>query len=141
MEKGSVALDTIVSVTLTKSRSISLDAVGDIQFPTYSMEHDIIPESLLNLAAITTAALVSCEEMERHHPPLDEALLKKVAFLACPEEVDSIKAIADVAVLDCKEWKSGENFVSRNAVKDIRQVGFMVTAVVANSYVSFTFEK
>ena len=34
--------------------------------------------SLFDLAARVTAKHISCEDMEQHQPPLDEAVLKKV---------------------------------------------------------------
>lgn len=39
-------------------------------------------ESLLDLAARTVAKTCSCEKLEDHNPPLDEALLRKVMITA-----------------------------------------------------------
>ena len=115
----------------------SLDVVRTIHFMINNMEDNITPESLVNLASIATAKNVSCEELKRHHPQLDVNLLKKVARFACPEDEDGVKAIADVALYG--KW--GRKVDYKHNVKDMIQVGFMVTAVVDNTDVYFTFEK
>ena len=123
------------------SRSLSPDSVaGGASSPTDSMEDEMVPESLLNQAALTTAKYVSCEDMEQYNEHLDEAMLEKVAFLACPQDINLIKVIANVSLRDDKTWQWGEDYYAEKKVSDMRQVGFMVTAVVGHYNVSFTFE-
>lgn len=106
--------------------------------------------SLFDLAARVTAKHISCEEMEQHQPPLDETMLKRVAFWASPQDKDQVKAFADLTLRGDNSWNVGERIFKESKVQDMRQVGFMVTAVVTgNSFrgvvestkVSFTFEK
>ena len=53
------------------------------------MEDYKVPESLLNLAAMTTAKHVACEEMEQHCQLWDETIMKTVAFWACPQDTNA----------------------------------------------------
>ena len=52
----------------------------DAVMHTSTQEEDAEPSvmTLFDLAAIVTAKHVSCQEIEEHRPPLDEAILKKV---------------------------------------------------------------
>ena len=123
------------------SRSVTPNSVaGGAQSPS-SMEDDAVPNSLLNQAALVVAKHVSCEDIERYNEHLDEALLKKIAHLACPQDINLIKAIAKITHREDKIWQHGEDMVDEKKVKEMRQVGFMVTAQVGMYDVGFTFEK
>ncbi|XP_060072590.1 uncharacterized protein LOC132552440 [Ylistrum balloti] len=98
---------------------------------------------LMDLAAKMTAQHYSCESIETHNPPLDEALLKKVSFWAFPQDEKRVKAYARLCVKSERVWRKGEIFYENESFHDIRQVGFMVSAVINEqvSKVSVTFEK
>ena len=95
----------------------------------------------MDLSAKATAKHVSCNEMERNNLQLDDGIRKNVAYWACPQDSDLIKATANVALSDDKTWRLGEDFIAENKVRDMIQVGFMVAAKVDRCNVSFTFEK
>ena len=46
--------------------------------PDKGPDSGVCVTSLIDLAACVTAKSISCEEIEQHRPPLDEAMLKKV---------------------------------------------------------------
>ena len=99
------------------------------------------PESLLNIAAMATAKHESCANMEKHCQPLHDELLKKVASFAFPQGLNVVKTIANLTLRDDNTWQHGLNHVNKKDVREIRQVGFMVIAVVADYKVTVTFEK
>ena len=136
MSESSVTTDSSVS-----RRSTPSSVASGAQSPTDSTEDNMIPGSLLHQAASVVAKHVSCEEIERYNEHLDEALLEKIAFLACPQDIDDIKAIANVTLRDDKTWQWGQDYFNDKKVRDMRQVGFMVSALVGQYNVSFTFEK
>ena len=124
------------------SHSVTTSSVaGGAYSPIDSTTDDMAPGSLLHQAASVVAKYISCEDIERYNEHLDEALLEKIAFLACPKDIDYIKAIADVTLRDGKTWQWGQGEFNNKKVRDMRQVGFMVTALVGQYHVSFTFEK
>ncbi|XP_033737914.1 uncharacterized protein LOC117325634 [Pecten maximus] len=98
---------------------------------------------LLDLAAKVTAQHYSCESIETHDPPLDEALLKKVSFWAFPQDEKKVKIYARLSLKSEEEWRRGDIFYDEKRIQDIRQVGFMVSAIINKqvSKVSVTFEK
>ncbi|OWF54406.1 Zinc finger SWIM domain-containing protein 8 [Mizuhopecten yessoensis] len=98
---------------------------------------------LMDLAAKVTAQHYSCESIETHNPPLDEALLKKVSFWAFPQDEKKVKIYARISLKSEDEWRRGEIFYGEKRIQDIRQVGFMVSAIINKqiSKVSVTFEK
>ena len=104
----------------------------------FNVHEGMVLESLLDLSAKATAKHVSCNEMERHNLQLYDDILKNVAYWACPQDSDLIKA---TALSDDKTWRLGEDFIAENKVRDMLQVGFMVAAKVDRCNVSFTFEK
>ena len=136
MRESSVTRDSNMSRSNTPS-----SVAGGAQSPTDSIEDDMVPGSLLHQAASVVAKHISCEDIERYNEHLDEALLEKIAFLACPQDIDLIKAIANVTRRDDKTWQWGQDYVNEDKVRDMRQVGFMVTALVGQYNVAFTFEK
>lgn len=102
--------------------------------------------SLVDFAAKIVAKHVSCEEIESHDPPLDESMLKKIAFWAFPQDESHVKVFSQLTLRTPYEWNAGERKATEGKIKKMRQVGFMVAAFVetrdnTEAKVSLTFEK
>ncbi|XP_060072592.1 uncharacterized protein LOC132552442 [Ylistrum balloti] len=113
------------------------------KLPNFQKEKPKEVLKLMDLAAKVTAQHYSCESIETHNPPLDEALLKKVSFWAFPQDEKKVKIYARLSLKSEEEWRRGESFYEEERIQDIRQVGFMVSAIINKqvSKVSVTFEK
>ncbi|KAK3585014.1 hypothetical protein CHS0354_024928 [Potamilus streckersoni] len=107
---------------------------------------------LLDRASEVTAQVTSCAILESHMPPLDENMLIMVAYWAFPQDLELMKLFASLSSKTDEEWKKGERLVKEGRVRDVRQVGFMVTSVICTKSgrgqldeieqkVSITFEK
>ncbi|CAH1775238.1 unnamed protein product [Owenia fusiformis] len=89
------------------------------------------PRSLLDIAARVAGQNFPCETLEAYQPPLDEALLKKVAFWAFPDDEKKVQVFANLTN-KYNDWDQGLDLLYDSAIKEVWQVGFMLTAVIDN---------
>ncbi|XP_069126400.1 uncharacterized protein [Argopecten irradians] len=90
-------------------------------------------QSLSSLAAQVTGEHFPCQFLENHNPPLDEAMIKKVAFWAFPQSESRVKIYAKLTHYKEDDWRDGESLIEEDRIMDITQVGFMVSAILSKT--------
>ncbi|KAL5022675.1 hypothetical protein ScPMuIL_001830 [Solemya velum] len=90
-----------------------------------------VVHSLQDLSASVVAKHCACEELE--NSPLDELMLKKIAFWSFPQNPEEVKMFAKLCLKSGEEWSKGMNLVSDDNVINMRQVGFMMTATIKSA--------
>ncbi|XP_021378864.1 uncharacterized protein LOC110466602 isoform X2 [Mizuhopecten yessoensis] len=88
-------------------------------------------QPLSDLAARVTGAHFPCKFLENHDPPLDETMIKKVAFWAFPQSENRVKIYAKLTHYKEDDWRDGETLIEENRVMEITQVGFMMSAILS----------
>ncbi|XP_033737915.1 uncharacterized protein LOC117325636 [Pecten maximus] len=105
------------------------------------------PRPLLDLAASATALHHSWESLEKCVPPLDLLLLRKISRWSFPSDVKNVKYCARLCMKTEDEWRKADSMCKDGYIREMRQVGLMLSAVVGKptskviSKVTLKFEK
>ncbi|OWF54407.1 uncharacterized protein LOC110445156 [Mizuhopecten yessoensis] len=102
---------------------------------------------LLDLAASATALHHSLESLEKCDPPLDQLLLRKISRWSFPCDENKVKCCARLCLKTEAEWRKADRKCMDGYIRDMTQVGLMLSAVVGKpnsnniSKVTLKFEK
>ncbi|XP_033736565.1 uncharacterized protein LOC117324845 [Pecten maximus] len=90
-------------------------------------------QPLSSLAAQVTGEHYSCQFLENHYPPLEETMIKKVAFWAFPQSESRVEIYGKLMDYKKNGWRDGETLIEENRIMEITQVGFMVSAILSKT--------
>ncbi|XP_069127965.1 uncharacterized protein [Argopecten irradians] len=90
------------------------------------------PLPLLDLSASATALHYSWESLEKCVPPLDQHLLKKISRWSFPSDEKRVKCCARLCMKSEDEWRKAQMMRRDGYIREMRQVGLMLTAVVGS---------
>ncbi|XP_060070349.1 uncharacterized protein LOC132550321 [Ylistrum balloti] len=114
-------------VNINRSNSTSPVPSGDTS--NLFKKSTVLPLSFL--AAKVTGGHYPCQFLEDHNPPLDEDMIKKVAYWAFPQSESSVKIYVKLAHYKEDDWRDGETLIEEKRIIEIAQVGFMISAILS----------
>ncbi|XP_071166700.1 uncharacterized protein [Mytilus edulis] len=92
-----------------------------------------VKKTLYDLAAAKVGQHVCCSTLQKTNPPLDEKTLRVVAYNAFPRDEEHVRVISELTDNRPEYWSVGKHLFKEGDVKRIRQIGFLLAAVVEDS--------
>ncbi|XP_063431671.1 zinc finger SWIM domain-containing protein 8 homolog [Mytilus trossulus] len=92
-----------------------------------------VKKTLYELAAAKVGQHVCCSTLQKTNPPLDEKTLRVVAYNAFPRDEEHVRVISELSDNRPEYWNGGKHLFKDGYVKRIKQIGFLLAAVVEDN--------